>query len=157
MRISEFGMRNVKTKSQKSALNTRHDAILVMMLFSGVTDVRALCFCDLYVEKTAAHACGRMRRGQRMPPQVSHLKHKPVRLGTKEKASLPIRMSCSLSIYYYLSTPKSPFRIRFILSQRRVMRFCGLSLRRAMASACFVPMSTTSSFARVTPVYIRFL
>jgi hypothetical protein len=66
-------------------MQSSHDASLVIMPFFGVTDGRALCFCDLYVGETAAPACGRMRRGQGMPPQVSHLKHKPVRLGTKEK------------------------------------------------------------------------
>jgi hypothetical protein len=60
-----------------------------MMPFSGVTDGRAPCFCDLPVGETAAPAWGRMRRGQGMPPHVSHLKHQPVRLGTKEKVSWP--------------------------------------------------------------------
>ncbi|NVM57843.1 MAG: ribonuclease H-like domain-containing protein [Desulfobacterales bacterium] len=55
--------------------------------FSVVTGGRAPCFCDLSLGETAAPACGRMRRGQGMPPQISHKKHQPGRLGTKEKTS----------------------------------------------------------------------
>ena len=56
-------------------------------VFSVVTGGRAPCFCDLSLGETATPACGRMRRGQGMPPQISHKKHQPGRLGTKEKTS----------------------------------------------------------------------
>jgi hypothetical protein len=106
IRYSKIVIRVSFYKLQKSALNTRHDASLVMMLFSGVTDGRAPCFCDLICGGNRSSRLRENAEGARNAPTGKSLKTQAREARNERKGIMtqkrhhdPARMSGSLSSY----------------------------------------------------------